>query len=168
VKVNVTDNQGETGISPLYQYIVVYDPTGGFVTGGGWINSPAGAFVADPTMTGKETFGFVSKYVKGKTLPTGDTEFQFNAANLIFKSTSYDRLVVAGTKAQFKGTGTINGAGTYGFILSVVDDNKGYDKFRIKISDKATDSLVYDNQPDAFDTADPTTVPGGGSIIIHK
>ena len=32
-------------------YLSVYDPTGGFVTGGGWINSPAGAFAADPSRT---------------------------------------------------------------------------------------------------------------------
>lgn len=39
-------------------------------------------------MTGKATFGFVSKYKKGATLPTGETEFQFKAGNLNFMSTS--------------------------------------------------------------------------------
>jgi hypothetical protein len=40
-KVNVTAGAGMTG---QYQYAVVFDPTGGFVTGGGWIDSPAGAY----------------------------------------------------------------------------------------------------------------------------
>ena len=42
------------------------------------------------------------------------------------------------------------------------------DKFRIKIWDKATGDIVYDNLAGAADTADPTTVIGGGSIVIHK
>ena len=44
-------------------------------------------------------------------MPTGNTEFIFNAADLEFHSTSYDWLVIAGTNAKFKGTGTINGFG---------------------------------------------------------
>ena len=68
VQLTVTDNDG--GADPTaFQYVVVYDPNGGFVTGGGWINSPAGAYVADPTLTGKANFGFVSKYQKGATVP---------------------------------------------------------------------------------------------------
>jgi hypothetical protein len=56
-----------------FKYIVVYDPNGGFVTGGGWINSPPGAYPADPVLTGKANFGFVAKYVKGAQVPTGTT-----------------------------------------------------------------------------------------------
>jgi hypothetical protein len=167
ITIRATDQAGHVVLSePLL--LAIYDPSGGFVTGGGWINSPPGAYYPDPTMTGKATFGFVSKYKKGTNVPTGDTEFQFHAAKLNFKSTSYDWLVVAGTKAQFKGTGTINGAGTYSFMLSAIDDKNGSDTFRIKIKDKLSDALVYDNQLDAPDTADPTTVIGGGSIIVHK
>jgi hypothetical protein len=80
--------------------IAVYDPSSGFVTGGGWIISPVGAYTANPGLTGKATFGFVSKYQKGANVPTGETEFQFQLANMKFKSTSYDWLVVAGAKAH--------------------------------------------------------------------
>ena len=66
----LTDNDGGCATS-TFQYVVVYDPAGGFVTGGGWITSPAGAYAADPALTGKATFGFVSKYKKGATVPTG-------------------------------------------------------------------------------------------------
>ena len=44
----------------------------------------------------------------------------------------------------------------------------GVDKFRIKIWDKSTDTVVYDNMLGASDTADPATEIGGGSIVIHK
>jgi hypothetical protein len=153
-------------------YVVVYDPNAGFVTGGGWIDSPAGAYAADPSLKGKATFGFVSKYKKGQSTPDGSTEFQFHAAGMNFKSTVYEWLVVAGAKAQFKGSGTINGAGNYGFILTAIDGQisggGGADKFRIKIWDKNNgDAVVYDNQMLVPDTADPTTLLGGGSINIQ-
>ena len=60
---------------------------------------------------GKANFGFVSKYKKGASVPTGKTEFNFKAGDLNFHSDSYQWLVVTqdGTNAQFKGSGTING-----------------------------------------------------------
>ena len=44
----------------------------------------------------------------------------------------------------------------------------GVDKFRIKIWDKGSGGVVYDNQMGASDTADPTTAIAGGSIVIHS
>jgi hypothetical protein len=172
LKVTVTDNDGGSDESVFY-YIVAYDPGAGFVTGGGWINSPVGAFTANPALTGKANFGFVSKYQKGANVPTGQTQFQFKVANLNFHSEIYEWLVVAGAKAQYKGAGAINGAGNYGFILTAIDGQVsgggGLDKFRIKIWDKNNgDAVVYDNQLGESDTADPVTALGGGSIVIHK
>lgn len=149
---------------------VWYDPSAGFVTGGGWINSPAGAYTSDPLLTGRASFGFVSKYQKGKSTPSGNTQFQFQAGNLSFTSTSYEWLVVSGARAQFKGAGTINGAGSYNFLLTAIDGSitggGGTDKFRIKITD-LSGNVVYDNMLNAPDTSDPTTVLGGGNIQIH-
>lgn len=153
-------------------FLPVYDPTGGFVTGGGWISSPAGAYAPNPALTGKATFGFVSKYKHGANVPSGDTQFAFHVANLIFKSTSYQWLVVAGPKAQFKGDGTINGSGAYRFMLTAIDGQEkgggGVDKFRIKIWDDLSGQIVYDNQKGANDNSDAATPLGGGSIVIHK
>jgi len=171
VTLTVVDKDGGSGES-IYQYVVVYDPSAGFVTGGGWINSPEGAYPADTDLTGKATFGFVSKYQKGATVPTGQTEFHFQVADLNFHSSSYDWLVIAGARAQYKGTGTINGMGEYGFMLTAIDGQinggDGVDKFRIKIWNKADDTVVYDNQLGASDTDNPVTALGGGSIVIHK
>jgi hypothetical protein len=171
VILTLTDLCGES-VSSVYQYIVVYDPEGGFVTGGGWINSPAGASIQYPDAVGKANFGFVSRYKKGATVPTGNTEFQFKAGYLNFNSYVYDWLVIAGSKAKFKGEGTINGTGTYGFMISAIDGDlkdEGEDKFRIKIWDKMNgDEIVYDNQIGDSDDADPTCELGGGSIVIHS
>ena len=173
VWVRGADAAGNTSV-PQCVLVAVYDPAAGFVTGGGWIVSPPGAYTPDNPgdldVTGRASFAFVSRYKKGATVPTGQTEFQFQAGNLNFHSEVYDWLVVAGSKAQYKGTGTINGTGQYGFMLTAVDgDLKGRepDKFRIKIWEKATGTIVYDNQAGAGDTADPTTTLGGGNIVIH-
>lgn len=154
--------------------VVVYDPNGGFVTGGGWINSLAGAYVKDPSLTGKANFGFVSKYQKGATVPTGETEFQFQVANFDFHSSNYQWLVVSGAKAQYKGTGTVNGTGNYGFLLTATDgqlQGGGVDQFRIKVWDiNNNGAIVYDNVLGASDDingANPQAI-SGGSIVIHK
>ncbi len=155
-----------------YRYVVVYDPPAGFVTGGGWINSPAGAYAPVPTLTGKANFGFVSKYQKGATIPTGQTQFDFKVANMSFHSTNYQWLVVAGAKAKYKGTGTINGTGSYGFMLSAVDGQitggGGVDKFRMKIWETETENVIYDNQMGDSDDGDATDAIEGGSIVVHK
>jgi hypothetical protein len=107
--------------------------------------------------------------MKGTTVPTGQTEFQFQAGDLNFHSTVYEWLVVSGCKAQYKGTGTINGAGSYKFLLTATDGDKcaskATDKFRIKITD-STGAVVYDNKPLAADDADPQEI-ASGSIQIH-
>lgn len=171
ISATVDDGSGPVSCPAANSLIVIYDPAGGFVTGGGWINSPAGAYPADPTMTGKANFGFVSKYKKGASVPTGQTQFQFKAGNLNFHSTSYDWLVIAGAKAMYKGDGTVNGASGYTFQLNAIDGQinggGGMDKFRIKIQ-QTSGGVIYDNQQGAGDNNDPTTALGGGSIKIHK
>jgi hypothetical protein len=109
---------------------------------------------------------------QGATIPTGETEFQFHAANLDFHSVSYEWLVVAGARAQYKGAGIIKGMnGVFGFMLTAIDGQVngggGIDKFRIKIWG-AGGVIVYDNQLGLSDDGDPTTILGGGSIVLHK
>ena len=171
VTVRVTDQMGLFAES-TYRYVVVFDPSAGFTTGAGWINSPAGAYTADPTLAGRGKFGFVSRYQKGTSVPGGNTQFQFDAADLSFKSVSYDWMVIAGATVKLKGSGTINGAGDYAFQISATDGDAlgqdGPDKFRIKITDKATGSVVYDNQLGADENAEASTAIGGGSIAVHQ
>jgi hypothetical protein len=174
LKVKAVAGSGCGDAATSVAYLAVYDPTGGFITGGGWINSPAGAYFADPALTGKANFGFVSKYKKGSNVPDGNTEFQFHEGNLSFNSSSYDlgSLVIGGFKAIYKGAGTINGTGSYRFMVSAVDGDVsgggGYDKFRIKIWNKTDNSIVYDNSPGRDENDVPLTALGGGSIVIHK
>jgi hypothetical protein len=172
LKMKVLDDVGYSN-EVVFQYVVIFDPSAGFVTGGGWIMSPAGAYTpdnpSDQDIVGKATFGFVSKYQKGASAPAGNTEFQFHAANLNFKSTLYEWLVVQGnSRASYKGSGTVNGGGNYGFLLSTVDGGNVSDKFRIKIWDKGTGVILYDNQVGAGDDALASQLIGDGSIVIHS
>jgi cysteine-rich repeat protein len=169
IVLSVTDDDG--GSDSQTVMIVVYDPSAGFVTGGGWINSPLGAYLPDPSIGGKANFGFVAKYQKGATVPSGETEFQLHAAGLNLHSESYQWLVVAGARAQFKGTAAVNGVSGYDFLLTIVDGNVagggGTDKFRIKVTGPG--GLVYDNAPGSDDVnTSGTQVIDGGSIVIHS
>lgn len=170
--VRGTDAAGNTG-APECNVVAVYDASAGFVTGGGWIASPAGACLLTGECSaaeGRATFGFVARYQKGASTPSGETQFLFHAGGFRFGSTWYDWLVVAGARAQFKGRGTVNGAGDYGFLLTAIDgevSGGGVDRLRLKVWDHATGTVIYDNQLGDADDASPTTGLGGGSIVVH-
>ena len=79
--------------------------------------------------------------------------------------------MVAGAKAQYKGSGTVNGSGDYGFLLTATDGDLGgaADRFRIKIWDKASGTVIYDNKlgsSDDIDAADPQAITSG-NIVVH-
>ena len=158
--VRGTDALSNIG-DPACIMFVVYDPSAGFVTGGGWIDSPKGAYAQDPSLSGRANFGFVSRYRKGAQVPTGNTEFQFRAAGLNFHSSSYEWLVVTGSNyARYKGAGTINGEGNYKFMLWAGDGSP--DTFRIMIwteDDLGKETVIYDNGVNQ--------AIGGGSIAVH-
>ena len=165
VKITVTDDDGGSDSESIQ--VVVYDPSAGFVTGGGWIYSAAGAYKANPSLEGKATFGFVSKYQKGATIPTGNTEFVFHAGSFNFHSSEYQWLVVnaVGTRAQYKGQGKVNGSGAFQFILTALDGKTGgTDHFRIQIFQADGETVVYDNYVSGSATEQPLS---GGSIVIH-
>ncbi len=173
VKMKVTSNSGVTTWvdtqDDVEALVVVYDPTAGYTIGGGWVDSPAGAYRANPSLTGKISFGFTSKYFKNATNPKGETQFSFKLGDLDFNAVNFEYLVISGAKAQFKGFGKLNGSGAYNFLLTVIDGNLpgggGVDRFRMKIWNKSTGALVYDNQLGASDADDPTAPVGSGSAI---
>jgi len=168
--VQICDNFGGCGTATVW--VVVYDPSAGFVTGGGWINVAPGSYPENPNMSGRANFGFNSKYKNGNGPPSGETEFNFQVANFNFHSESYSWLVVSTFKAQYRGTGSVNGVSGYDFRLTGYDGQisggGGIDKFRIKITRNG--QTVFDNRmgvPEDPDVADPQAI-AGGSIVIHR
>lgn len=171
IRLTLFDANG-TLIGQAEYRTAIYDPSGAFITGGGWIDSPAGACLARPDTTGKANFSFEAKYQKDASVPSGNLEFQFKEGDLNFKAKVIDWLAVAGAKARFEGAGTINGKGSYRFMAVAIDGEieggGGLDKFRIRIWDAAGGGLIYDNEVGKDENGDPTTVIGGGSLVIHE
>jgi hypothetical protein len=167
--VTATDLAGNVAIER--RDFAVYDPSGGFVTGGGWIVSPPGAVAVDPSLTGKASFALAARYHKGAAAPSDQYVFQLKEADLKFHSSSYEWLAVSGAKAQLKGEGTINGGGSYAFLLTAIDGQLsgtgGADALRIKIWDVASGATVYDNQMGADEKGPAATALSGGSVVIH-
>lgn len=168
--ITCADDDGQSTTVPL-GYVVIYDPNGGFTTGAGSIVSPPGAYTpddsSDPEVVGTASFAFSSKYVKGATVPTGETAFAFSAGALDFYSSTYEWLVVGGSKAIYKGTGSVNGIPGYRFVISAIDGGKtGPDRFRIRIWSGVDGPVLYDNQVGASETADPVTALSIGNILV--
>jgi len=179
IYLSIRDDDGAWGyaytIGDASAFIVVYDPAGGFATGGGWFFSWWGSYGPDYNLAGKATFGFVARYTKGSSTPTGNVEFQFHEANMNFKSTSLSWLLISWGRARIGGTGTINGQGNYAFILYAVDSDwwgqKDYDRFRIRIWDMGSADpwgYIYDNEywQGPYFYEEPYTVIDG-SIVVH-
>jgi hypothetical protein len=201
VILTVTDSNGASGsastdVNGTPMTVVIFDPSSGSVTGGGEISVGTGSLGNGSTVAGQANFGLVSQYKKGASVPTGETEFQFQAGNINFHSTGYDWLtvnaVVNDSWSQYQGTGTINNlspantADVYKFYVATEDNQwnggAGVDKLRMKIWEQnattgAVVKVIFDNQWGAADTAgepgilpfvDLTTPLIGGAINLHK
>jgi hypothetical protein len=88
-------------------------------------------------------------------------------------SKTQDWLIVSGAKAQYQGTGFLEGrTDEVIFQVTVIDGQLtgggGTDKIRVQIWLTSTGALIYDNQPGAPNGADPTTPIGGGKTVIKK
>ncbi len=153
-KLTVTDDDGASK-EKVSQFVVIYDPSAGFVTGGG----------QQDNSSGKTQLGFTIKYLPGDSTPSGQIKFMSKDNNLNFTGSDYQWLVVTSPKAVFKGTGKVNGEGNYTFIVDIIDGQTDY--FRMKITDNSNGNVIYDNQPGAEDTVDPTVPLITGSIVIH-
>lgn len=166
VALTVTDRYGGSD-AVAYQYVAVYDPEG-FATGGGWIDSPAGAYAADPEHAGKGHFSFNPQYDPKKGTLKGKA--QFKVADMDFRSTELDWLVVDGPRVWLHGAGGIKGEdGIWDFLMTAIDGevDGAEDTFRIRIQDPDGHALLYDSQREDTPEADPATALGGGSIVVH-
>jgi len=181
INVTVTDDDQHQASQNVIA--IVFDPTAGFVTGGGWIDSPPGAFTADPTLSGKAHFAIEASY-KGSALK-GDVKFWLPDGTRL-DTTNMDWLVVNASAGEvaIKGSGSFNGQAVrfifYGYhgcgSGSGSGCQPGPDRMRMVIWSASAGSLpqagqlLYDNVAGAdFELADANPQPlGGGSIQIHS
>ena len=181
VRISVEDGDGGSDTRVATGRIVVYDPTGGWVTGGGWIGSTEGASWISSvaralpgtrrgamnmtSSVGKLTVALLARYEDGVT-PAGNAEFKLQLTTLDFRSTTLDWLVVTGQTAYLRGRGTLNGNGDHEFAVTLIDDPLG-DAIRIRIWKRLTGEVVFDNQPTEDPDSAPTLRMSGGSLEIH-
>jgi hypothetical protein len=133
--VVVTDD-GEVTASSVFQFVVVFDPTEGYVQGTGSFKSG----------TDTPHFGFYLRYANGAVVPSGTNAFKFARAGIKFQATAFEWLAISGVNAQFRGSGTINGTGNYEFQAAITDGQQsGTDGYRIQLVDNSTGAIVYDN-----------------------
>lgn len=177
IDVCVVDANGDEDRWFAPQEVIVYDPAGGFTTGGGWFDNVQGPMFSPMMSTAAATdgtnskvmFAFVCNYKKGSILPVGNVEIHAEGMN--FHSESYDWMVVNGNRAQFKGTGTIDGQAGYSFLITVIDGataGTGDDLIRVKIWNTEYGWSIFDNEPGSSDYVNPYTVANGGSIVVHS
>lgn len=110
--------------------LVVYDPSGGFVTAAGRI-VPAGP-TADPgdTLPGLDhsssaNIHFQMRYKATETRPAGTLAFSYRAGGFELDSTVLDWVVIADGTATVQGTATIRGRdGTFPFRLVATADSQ--------------------------------------------
>ena len=167
VTLTITDKAGATG-TLTYKSVNVYNPTG-TISGSGQISSPAGSYLANPSLAGTATFSSISvKYANGATVPSGTTSFSYTPANLTFSASTFKWLITTGGKAWYKGTGTvtINGSSqSCNFLVAAVDGpNFTTDYFRIKIW--IASGTIYDDQKGAADDAVAAVVATTGVASI--
>jgi surface protein len=177
VEVEISNQDGGS-VTATFEYVTVFDPAGGYVSGNGTILSPEGACTWSGCVSaaGTARLGFSSRYRQGAHTPDGSTRFTFRDGNFTFNSTEYEWLVVAGARAQYKGVGTVNRQGDYGFLLTAIDSDRPgggeADRVRIKVWDRDDgDRVVYDNQRGTGDDAGlnhPGTLLTGGKVTIRS
>ncbi len=164
VLVTVTD-AGDLSDTAAFRYVVIYDPSGGFSTGGGWLRPDEVSEYPGIDPADQVNFGFNVKYQANSSQPQGNLNVQLGDLHL--KSDAMSWLVITIEDwAHFQGVATVDGgAELYPFRVDVRDGD------------------VYDVEPDLFSLRvwapgdDPTAVDPlyqvngdlmGGQITIHR
>ncbi|MES2647966.1 MAG: LamG-like jellyroll fold domain-containing protein [Bacteroidota bacterium] len=173
LRMNITDQNKATSYcntnEDMEAIVVIYDPNGGYTYGGGWFASPAGALKSDAAATGKANFGYALNYFKGAANPKGETQFELKVGDLEYNALNFEYLSIGGARAQIKGTGKITGGQSgINFIMTLIDgalDGTGIDKIRIKIYNRNTGLVYYDNEQGS-DANNPVTKVGTNSQVV--
>lgn len=166
VTLTVTDSSGRS--TTVGRTVTVYDyfPA---VAGSGWLMSPHGANRQDKLQSGRATFSFAATAAP----PARKMTLRFKVGKLAFESSAYDALSVAAGRAEYRGSGTLNGAANYRFSLTVADGATKQGRLRMQIwhadARSGADVVDYDNQSGAVAAvaAEGSRI-AGGSIVIRQ
>jgi len=167
VSFNSDYNDYYWGVPSDFVVLIIYEPTGDFVTGGGWIEDTEG---------NKGNFGFNVKYKKNG-LPKGKAIYVYREGDFVFivKSNAWTGMAIDTennhaffeAKCTVKKINSITGVivweeGNYKLRIDVWDQSKDgkSDVFQIRVYDKI--GLIYHEA--GFN---PYGYLQGGNIVIH-
>jgi hypothetical protein len=134
--------------------LAVYDPSLGFVTGGGTVIHNGV----------RANFGFNAKYLKSGQIQGSVLCIEHRASgNVVVKSNSMGSLSIAGNTAYIIGKATLGGVGNYSFQVTAVDNGEPgvSDQFGFHIKDPTGVAV-----PDL--TYAPITLSGGNVVVPHR
>jgi hypothetical protein len=141
--------------------LVVYNPRGGFVTGGGWMVPEDDSWNTYPGA--RFNFGFNAKYIRGR--PTGNIRFRSSDGYIDLKSTSIELLVIAGGKvAHFMGWASVNGEDGYWFVATAVDNGQPGRRTDLFNIDIWALGVALEDEP----TETAGGILRGGNIKVHR
>ncbi|HSK12269.1 MAG TPA: T9SS type A sorting domain-containing protein, partial [Phnomibacter sp.] len=175
IRMEIIDQNGRVTFTEsngaLDAIVVIFDPNGGYTYGGGSFYSPKGALPANGDASGYVSYGFQNNYFKSATNPKGETQFSFMIGDIEFNALNYEYLAVDKHRAQFRGSGRITGFQSgISFIMTVIDGDVsgggGVDRVRMRIFNKNTGQVYYDNQPGSGEADDPITAVTAGSTVF--
>ncbi len=164
-----TQDLADNGSDDAEALLVVYDPSAGFATGGGWIipGLEPGDILPEITGEDKANFGFVAKYKRRANAPEGQLEFHDRVGDFNLHSTELHWMVINNDWAKFQGYATINLHPDELFYFRVdardANSNGGNqpDSFILKVwaadQDPHLDDPVYRVSGDLM----------GGNVVIH-
>ncbi|WP_345158346.1 SBBP repeat-containing protein [Pontibacter saemangeumensis] len=179
------------------KYVYVYDTHAGFVTGGGWSDSPVNTDYELMQQKGRAYWAFVARYKESR--PGGSAGDPVQGALLLvlesgqaFRTTSVEEgsLVIAGERAYFTGSGTLTRRGSGGlvtdprrfaYLLSAIDGQleglREEDRLLLRIwvmnGDGSPGAVAYDSQLGCASASLEDNAPAcqqidKGSIVIHR
>jgi probable HAF family extracellular repeat protein len=163
VSARVSDEDGGTSGEATFSWVTVFDPAA---------STKGSGFYAVPGQGNRKAhFTFEVSFPGGGTVPNGAVRLWIPGGRMNFESSSIELLVVSGNRAQFWGTGTLNGAPAR-FRITAVDGNAHHDgvadAIRVELWDTSGATRLYDTQPGATRDAPVTTPTGGGNIKIRR
>ncbi len=167
ISFNSDENDYYWGLPSDFVVLIIYKPTGDFVTGGGWI---------EDTVGNKGNFGFNVKYKKN-SLPKGQATYVYREGDFVFivKANAWIGMAIDHennhsffeAKCNVKKINSITGEivweeGNYKLRIDVWDHSKDgkNDVFQIRVYDKI--GLIYHEA--GFE---PYGFLLGGNIVIH-
>jgi PKD repeat protein len=158
VTVTVSDDDGGS-VQARSSILVVYDAAAGALNGSGWIPGAT---------SGKTSFAIDVRY-GGGTTPAGTFSLAAPALALTVTGTAFDWLVVEGTTATVRGTGTTSTGATVAYQVTARDgkSDSEKDRIRFRVWDPSTGVVLYESEPGASDFAAPTTTLNG-NLSVHQ